>query len=615
MKIYNFLEIEKKWQNYWLDNKTFKTTEDDSKPYFYALDMFPYPSGSGLHVGHPAGYNATDIFTRYKKMNGFNVLHAMGWDAFGLPSEQYAIATGNHPAKFTQKNINIFKEQLQLLGYSYDWDKEINTSDPEFYKTTQWIFQQFIKHDLAEIKNIDVNWCEALSTVLANDEIEIDDNGNSVSERGKYPVIKKPMQQWVIKSTAFVDDLLKGLNSLDWIESTKKIQQNFIKGENGKILLRDWTFSRQRYWGEPFPVIHGKNGEIQLINEAKLPLVLPDLDDFKGKDGKPALANSQEWLDNKYDLNTMPGSAGSSWYHLAYILKDENGYLDINSKEAKAKIKKWMPVDLYVGGTEHTTGHLIYARIWNIFLANIGVIDQKEPYQKLIHQGVILGPDGKKMSKSKGNVINPNDIIAKYGADTLRLYMAFMGPFEDFKPWSDDGLKGIHKWVHRMWRAIMETKVVKKSSQNMTKSYFQLIRDITSSIENNKFNVAISHFMVFINTVVEEKEITREQIKGFIQCLNPFAPHITEEMWEIHQFKTPLSTSIWPSYDEKIFASNTVSVAVMVNDKFKTKLELKKGLNEDQAFEILQKRPETKELVKEYKKVVYVQNQVINIVK
>ncbi len=615
MEIYNFKEIEKKWRKYWLENKTFKTTEDDSKPYFFALDMFPYPSGAGLHVGHAAGYTATDIIARYKKMKGFNVLHAIGWDAFGLPAEQYAIKTGKHPSKFTNKNIDTFREQLQLLGFSFDWDKEINTSDPKYYKWTQWIFTQFVEHDLAELREVSVNWCEELSTVLANDEIETDEKGNQVSERTGYPIVQKPMKQWVIKSTAFADNLVEGLDQLDWVESTKKMQKNFIKNPStGELNLRDWTFSRQRYWGEPFPVKHNSDGTIDLLKEYELPLILPDLNDFKGKDGQPALANSVEWIEKGYDLNTMPGSAASSWYHLAYILKNESGYLPLNSKQAKEKLNKWMPVDLYVGGSEHTTGHLLYARIWNNFLSQIGVLDVKEPYQHLIHQGMILGTDGKKMSKSKGNVINPNDVIEKYGADTLRAYILFMGAFEDAKPWSEEGLKSMHKWINKIWDIMHKTQTTEKVSDELNKTYAKTIKNFTKNIELYKFNVAISDLMVFINKIAKELVMTQEIKLNFIKLLNVICPHIAQELWAKQEQTSELANADWPETVESLLADKSFEMPIMQNGKLRGTIKIPKGLNQEEVVLIVLQNEKFASMIKESKKVVYVQDKILNIV-
>ncbi len=742
---FNHKDIEKKWQDIWQEQKTFKTTENGTDKY-YALDMFPYPSGSGLHVGHPLGYTASDIVARMKRMQGYDVLHPMGWDAFGLPAEQYAIDTGNDPRDFTEENIKTFKRQLKMLGFSYDWDKEVNTSDPAFYKTTQWIFLKLKENGLAELKDIEVNWCEELGTVLANDEIEVNSKGEEVSERGGYPIVKKPMKQWVLNITKYADKLIAGLDDVNWPESTKEMQKNWIgksigltyeiettancslkafttradtvygityyaispehklvkqlttpenkefvenfiekfkqsstsnkfttpeksgvftgsyginplTGEKApiwiadyvlneygtgavvacpsndqrdfdfavkygleirslmvehtntnepylldgthkigiteglnikdaqeavinklvnmgkatkdvKYKLRDWIFSRQRFWGEPFPI---KNGEAIAFNE--LPLELPNVEDFKAKGGNPPLANSKEWLENGYDLNTMPGSAGSSWYFLAYILKDENGYLDIDSPEAKERLNKWMPVDLYIGGPEHTVGHLLYSRFWNLFLSDIGILDHKEPFQKLIHQGMILGPGGQKMSKSKGNVINPDDVINEYGSDTLRAYCMFMGGFTDYKPWQTDGVAAMRKWLDRVWRFFTEdVKIINDECKELEKSYHKTVKAVTSDYDKNMYNTAISAMMTFINDGYKVKVISKTQAEGFLKLLNPVCPHITSELWNITLGNdSEISYSSWPTFDESKMIDETKEIVVQVNGKIRAK--------------------------------------------
>ena len=616
---YNFEKIESKWQDKWLKEKTFKTTEDQKKPFFYALDMFPYPSGAGLHVGHPAGYIATDIVARIKKMQGFNVLHPMGFDAFGLPAEQYAVKTGNHPQTFTQKNIDYFRTQLQKLGFAYDWDKEVDTSDPAYFKTTQWIFKKLYQKNLAEYKEIEVNWCEQLQTVLANSEIETNDKGEQVSERGGYLVIKKPMKQWVLKITDYAQRLYDGLDDIDWLESTKNMQRNWIfDPESKKLLLQDWIFSRQRYWGEPFPVKHKKE-KITLLEDSELPLDLPKLNDFKSKDGKPALANSKDWLEAGYDLNTMPGSAGSSWYYIAYILKDENGYLDIDSPEAKAKLKMWLPCDFYVGGTEHAVGHLLYVRFWHMLLQDLGIVNVKEPFIKLVHQGLILGPDGKKMSKSKGNVVNPDEIIVNYGADALRAFIVFMGPFEEKKAWSDDKLKGIKKWLDKIFKALTsKINFVDQEDPQLVSLLHQFLDKTNSYYQNLKFNNVVAELMVLFKTFKTYNfKITKQALQYFLQILNPICPHISEEIWALNGFKGVISHSKWPQANpDALIKEKTIKLALQINGKLKTLVAIKRGSKQGEVEKIIASDQTINKYLQNFttKKIIFVPDKIINFV-
>ena len=708
---YNHLAIEKKWQKYWLENKTFKTTEDPDKPKFYVLDMFPYPSGSGLHVGHPEGYTATDIVARMKRMQGYNVLHPMGWDAFGLPAEQYALDTGNDPAEFTQKNIQNFKRQIQSLGFSYDWDREINTTDPKYYKWTQWIFSKLYEKGLAYETEVMVNWCPALGTVLANEEV-IDGK----SERGGHPVYRKPMKQWVLKITEYADRLLEDLEELDWPESIKEMQRNWIgRSEGAEITfkvdgsddsftvfttrpdtlfgatycvlapehplvkkittpeqkqavenyieevsrksdlertdlakektgvftgayainpanneklpiwiadyvlltygtgaimavpghderdwefakkfdlpikevvsggnieegaytgdgvhinsgfldglnkeeaiakmiewleengygkkkvsykLRDWVFSRQRYWGEPIPIIHWEDGTKSLVHEDELPLELPKMKEIRPSGtGESPLANAKEWLEvtdpetgkkGRRETNTMPQWAGSCWYYLRYI--DPHNDEMIADPE---KLKYWLPVDLYIGGAEHAVLHLLYARFWHKFLYDIGVVPTKEPFQKLFNQGMILGENHEKMSKSKGNVVNPDEIVEIYGADTLRLYEMFMGPLEADKAWSTEGIEGARRFLDRIWRLFVDDngqiteKIVDKTGGPLEKVYHQTVKKVTEDYEKLRFNTAISQMMVFVNEAYKQDELPREYMEGFVQTLESRLP-------------------------------------------------------------------------------------------
>lgn len=765
--MYDFTNIEKKWQKYWEDNNTFKTDiYDFSKPKYYALDMFPYPSGVGLHAGHPEGYTATDIIARMKRMQGYNVLHPMGFDSFGLPAEQFAISTGNHPEGFTKKNIETFKTQLKMLGFSYDWDREVSTSDPNFYKWTQWIFKQLFLDGYAKCVDMPVNWCEELGTVLANDEV-IDGK----SERGGYPVVRKNMKQWVIDIPAYAEKLLAGLDEIDWPESTKEIQRNWIGKsigahvdfkvkdtdfkftvfttrcdtlfgatycvlapehklldmitteeqkeavENYKKLcasksdlertelnkektgvftgayainpvnnkeipiwisdyvlatygtgaimavpahddrdyefakkfnipiiqvldgdsieehaytkdgvhinsefldglnkedainkmidwleenncgkkqvnyrLRDWIFARQRYWGEPIPIIHLENGKDIALADSELPLILPTLEDYKGKNGKAPLENAIDWVNvevegvkGKRETSTMPGSAGSSWYFLRYIDPHNNECL-----ADKKLLEHWMPVDLYVGGPEHAVGHLLYSRMWNNYLYDKGIVPVKEPFKKLVHQGMILGSNGIKMGKRYPEyVVNPNDIVKEYGADTLRLYEMFMGPLEADKPWNDDAVDGAKKFLDRIWRLYTEeNKITDQANSNLEKIYHKTVKKVTSDYESLSFNTAISQMMIFINAIYKEEVFPLEYAKGLLKLLNPIVPHITEELWsEVFKQQNTIAYEPWPIYDEEKTIDDTYELVVQVNGKVRGKIETHTDTTEEEMKE------------------------------
>ena len=753
----NFNEIEKKWSKFWDENKTFHTDlHDFSKPKYYVLDMFPYPSGAGLHVGHPEGYTATDILARMKRMQGYNVLHPMGFDSFGLPAEQYAIATGNNPDGFTQNNIKTFTSQLKMLGLSYDWDNTISTCDPSYYKWTQWIFKQLCKEGLARYVETPVNWCEELGTVLANDEIV-----DGKSERGGYPVVRKNMKQWVIDINKYAERLLEGLDELDWPEASKVAQRNWIgKSEGANIIfkvdgtdkeftvfttrcdtlfgatycvlapehkivdeitskkqwaeiqaykkvcasksdlertdlnkdktgaftgayainpangnklpiyisdyvltsygtgaimavpahdtrdyefakkfslpiiqvldggdiskeaytqdglhinsdflnglnkqqaidkmcdwlvkhncgkktvtykMREWIFARQRYWGEPLPVIHLENGETVLLSDEELPLILPEMNDYKAHGGNAPLENAKEWVNvtlngikGKRETTTMPGSAGSAWYFLRYC--DPHN----NKKFADYELLKyWMPVDFYVGGKEHLVGHLLYSRFWNNFLFDKGLVPYKEPFKKLFHQGMILGEDGNKMSKSLGNVINPNDIVAEYGADVLRMYEMFMGPVADTKPWNTANIEGVKKFIDRIHRLYFELDAISdKPNSNLDKIYNQTIKKVGEDYEAMKVNTAISQMMIFINAVYKEvgdgNSFPKDYAEGFIKILNPVIPFITEEIWNTVLGHTgTIAYEAWPKFDAAKCGEDTFEYAVQVNSKIKTKI-------------------------------------------
>ncbi|AHF60636.1 leucyl-tRNA synthase [Spiroplasma mirum ATCC 29335] len=797
--------IEQKWQKYWEENKVFKTTNNSSKK-AYILDMFPYPSGMGLHVGHPKGYTATDIISRMRRMQGYDVLHPIGWDAFGLPAEQYAIQTGNDPAIFTLKNIDHFRSQLKALGFSYDYVKEVNTSDPSYFKTTQWIFEQLYKHDLAEMREVDVNWSADLGTVLANEEVLVID-GKMVSERGHFPVVKKPMKQWVLKITNYAEKLLAGLDELDWPDSVKELQRNWIgksvgaeikfavenrpeiidvfttradtifgveyivlapehplvdvlttadnkpavaefiksienkteldrqdtsKEKSGVFLgtyvinpvnnkklpiwiadyvlpfygtgavmavpghderdftfaikyhlpisyviagehhnnvyvkdgkhinseflngldtksaiekalevlgkkniatpkvsykLRDWLFSRQRYWGEPFPVIHWEDDSISLVDENDLPLTLPKVDNIKpSQTGESPLANVSEWLTvvdsmgkkGRRETNTMPQWAGSCWYYLGYLLKQEDGtMLDIQSAEAHALFKKWLPVNLYIGGQEHAVLHLLYARFWHKFLYDIKVVPTSEPFFKLVNQGMILGEDGTKMSKSKGNIINPDNIIQSHGADALRLYEMFMGPLEASLPWSTKGLDSARKWLDRVYRLAKNTNFITVNDGTLDYAYHTMVKKVSEMLENLNFNTAISQLMVFINACYKnEEQIYQPYWKGFLKLLSCFAPHLAEELWFMLGHQHSISLSAWPDYEEKFLVLDKIVVAVQVNGKLRAKLEVKKDTSEDELLMLAKQHSnvqpylENRQIIKE----IIVKNKIVNLV-
>lgn len=802
---FNHLEIEKKWQQYWEKNKTFKTVDNRDKPKFYVLDMFPYPSGSGLHVGHPEGYTATDIIARYKRMKGFNVMRPMGWDAFGLPAEQYAIETGNDPREFTEKNIATFKRQIKALGLSYDWDREIATCDPEYYRWTQWIFIQLYKRGLAELKEVEVNWCEGLGTVLANEEV-INVDGKMVSERGNHPVEKRPMRQWVLKITEYAERLLQDLELLDWPESIKEMQRNWIGKSTGALVnfkvaglddsftvfttrpdtlfgatycvlapehalvlkitseeqrekvleyieyaksrsdldrtelnkektgiftgayainpvnqkkvpiwisdyvlasygtgaimavpahdqrdyefarkfnleivpvvegdisekafeadgihinsdflnglnneeainkmidylsenklgkeavnyrLRDWIFSRQRYWGEPFPIIHYEDGTIGLVDESELPLELPKMERLTlSGTGESPLANAKEWLQvtredgvkGLRETNTMPQWAGSCWYYIAYLLKSEDGYADLTDEKVQEMINHWLPVDLYIGGAEHAVLHLLYARFWHKVLYDCGIVKTKEPFQKLFNQGMILGEDGTKMSKSRGNVVNPDDIVKEYGADTLRVYEMFMGPLEVTKPWSTKAVEGSRRFLDRIYRFYTEVAVIDDNDLHLEKVYHQTVKKVTEDYENLRFNTAIAQMMIFMNECYKHPSVPRAFLEGFLQLLNPVAPHITEELWSTVLGRTDTITfSTWPTYDRAKTLEEQATIVVQVNGKIRDKMEIDYDVPKEQVIEKALALPKIIALIegKEIKKTIVVPNKIVNIV-
>ncbi|MCD1162571.1 leucine--tRNA ligase [Peribacillus frigoritolerans] len=795
--------IETKWQKYWEGNKTFKTGEESGKRKFYALDMFPYPSGAGLHVGHPEGYTASDILARMKRAQGYNVLHPIGWDAFGLPAEQYAIDTGNDPAEFTEHNINTFRRQIKALGFSYDWDREINTTDPDYYKWTQWIFLKLYEKGLAYIDEVAVNWCPALGTVLANEEV-IDGK----SERGGHPVERRPMKQWMLRITAYADRLIDDLNDVDWPENIKDMQRNWIgrsegaevtfnidgfdetftvfttrpdtlfgatyavlapehpfvdkittadqsaaveayldevkhksdlertdlakdksgvftgayainpvNGEkmpiwiadyvlisygtgaimavpahderdyefavkfdlpikevvaggdvtseaytgdglhvNSEFLdglnkeeaistmikwleekeigtkkityrLRDWLFSRQRYWGEPIPIIHWEDGTMSPVKEEELPLILPKTTDIKPSGtGESPLANISEWVNvtdengrkGRRETNTMPQWAGSSWYFLRYI--------DPDNKEALAdpeKLKEWMPVDIYIGGAEHAVLHLLYARFWHKFLYDIGVVPTKEPFQNLFNQGMILGENNEKMSKSKGNVVNPDDIVESHGADTLRMYEMFMGPLDASIAWSTNGLDGSRRFLDRIWRLLVndDLTITDKMTETddtgkLEKVYHQTVKKVTENYEELKFNTAISQLMVFINDAYKADSLPKVYIEGFVKLLAPVAPHIAEELWSKLGHSESITYGTWPAFDEAKLVDNEVEIVIQINGKVKAKLMVPTDTTREKLEEIAMGDDSIKEQIdgKTVRKVIAVPGKLVNIV-
>lgn len=801
---YDHKAIEKKWQRYWKQHKTFKATLDKDQKKYYALDMFPYPSGQGLHVGHPEGYTATDVVSRLKRMQGFNVLHPMGWDAFGLPAEQYALKTGHNPADFTNQNVDHFRDQIQSLGFSYDWDREVNTTDPNYYKWTQWIFEQLYKKGLAYEDEIMVNWAPDFmgGTVVANEEVV-----DGKTERGGYPVYRVPMRQWVLKITAYADRLIDDLDLVDWPESVKEMQRNWIgrsegasvkfkvvghdgveievfttradtlfgasyvvlapenelvdqlttpeqkaavdaykeeasrrsdlertelskektgvftgayvinpvngeqlpiwtadyvlnsygtgavmavpsgdqrdfefatkfnlpitpvvEGFNGEeaytddgahvnsgfldglnikeakakmvewleehdcggkkvnYRLRDWIFSRQRYWGEPIPVIHWDDGTTSLVPEDELPLRLPETDNIEPSGtGESPLANIEDWVNvydengrhGKRETNTMPQWAGSSWYWLRYT--DPTNDKEFASKEA---LDYWSPVDLYVGGAEHAVLHLLYARFWHKVLYDLGLVPTKEPFMKLVNQGMILGSNHEKMSKSKGNVVNPDDIVDQYGADTLRLYEMFMGPLEESVPWDEKGLHGSNKWVQRVWRLLMDDnnhlrdRVSTYNDGKLTKVYNQTVKKVTDDFERMHFNTAISQLMVFVNEAYKVDDLPLEYMEGFVKMIAPLMPHLAEELWSQFNESETITYQPWPIYDEKALVEDEVEMIVQVNGKVRAKIKMAKDADNKDVEDAALANEHVHSFVdgKDVKKVIVIPNRIINIV-
>ena len=797
---YNFRDIEKKWQKYWDKNKTFKVEIDHSKPKFYVLDMFPYPSGSGLHVGHPEGYTATDITSRYKRMKGFNVLHPMGWDSFGLPAENYAIKTGTHPHDITEKNIKIFKNQLKSLGFDYDWDREIATSHVDYYKWTQWIFTKLYNKGLAYEDEIYVNWCPELKIVLANEEVV-----DGKSELGGHPVVRKPMKQWMLKITEYAERLLADLDEVDWPDNIKEMQRNWIgKSEGASVKfkidghddilevfttrpdtlfgatymvlapehklvekttasgyrkdvenylkraarksdlertdlskektgvftgtyainpvnnqkipvwvadyvlisygtgaimavpghdqrdwefakqydleiievlkggditqeafegdgihvnsgfidgldkpaaiekmiswleennlgrqetnykLRDWIFSRQRYWGEPFPVLKYEDGTVRCLEEDELPVTLPEVDKYEPSGtGESPLANIKSWLHvtdprtgkkATRETNTMPQWAGSCWYYLRFC--DPANVREPWSEEAE---KYWLPVDLYIGGVEHAVLHLLYARFWHKVLYDLGYVSTKEPFQKLVNQGLILGEDGEKMSKSRGNVINPDRVVEDYGADSLRLYEMFMGPLDKVKPWSENGVKGVFNFLARVYKFFADLNNIHDNQEEdaeILKLLHRTIKKVGQDIENLRFNTAISQMMIFTNSCIKKGSASKSTAGTFVKILSPFAPHICEEIWERYGNSESISKESFPEYNEEYLEEEVFEYPVSFNGKLRFRVELPLDMeNEEIERSVLGNTSAQKWLAgKQVKKVIIVQKKIINVV-
>lgn len=796
--IYSHQAIEEKWQKEWEKNKTYQINiKNFNQKKSYILDMFPYPSGAGLHVGHPKGYTATDVYARYRRLCGDNVLHPIGWDAFGLPAEQYALTTGKNPAQFTLQNIDNFRKQLKSLGFSFDYNGEVNTTDPKYYRLTQWIFKKLYEQGLAEIKDVNVNWCQELKTVLANEEV-LNIDGKMVSERGNFEVIKKPMKQWVLKITHYAEKLLSGLDRLDWPESVKNLQRNWIgksEGvlidfilENDKIIkifttkpetifgvtylvlapeheivleitttqyikeveqylkiikskndlqrtdlndektgvftgsyaihpltnekipiwiadyvlatyatgavmavpsldqrdkefakkyhlsslniiendklinsqflnnftvqnareiiinklndaklakkhisykLRDWLFSRQRYWGEPFPIIFWEDGSIGLVPDEELPLILPIIKDIQPSDsGYSPLINAHDWVNvtredgmkGKRETNTMPQWAGSCWYYIAYILKNDDGtYLELDSKEAAERLKYWLPVDLYIGGQEHAVLHLLYARFWHQVLYDLKIVHTPEPFIRLFNQGMILGENGNKMSKSKGNVINPDDIVESHGADALRLYEMFMGPLDASLPWSNQGLDGMRKWLARVYRLIIEHRdwIIETNDNKLDYEYHQMVKRCQELIENLNFNNAISQMMIFINECYKTKTLYFEYALGFLIILSCFAPHLSEELYsklKPNKINISIINQKFPQYDKKYLIKKAIIVAVQINGKLRAKLDVIPGTSSEELSKLAKLEVKNFIFNKKIIKEIIVIDKIVNLV-
>jgi len=803
-KKYPFDVIEPKWQHYWLDHKSFAATDDGAKPKLYVLDMFPYPSGAGLHVGHPEGYTATDIFCRFHRMRGFNVLHPMGWDAFGLPAEQYAIDTGTHPSLTTKKNIDTFRRQIQMLGFSYDWDREVDTTDPQYFKWTQWIFLQLFKKGLAYEAEIPVWWCDGCKAVLANEEVNAD---GTCDRKGHTNVYRRPLRQWILRITKYAERLLADLDQVNWPESIKEQQRNWIGRSEGaevefrsqesgvsirvfttrpdtlfgatymvlapehplvdpvttaaqksavdtyrtaagkkselertqlekdktgvftggyainpvnhepipiwvadyimmgygtgaimavpahdtrdfefaqkfnleirtvvqppagidphgftgdgtsvnsgllnglatpeakkKIIawlaeqklgkatvqykLRDWLFSRQRYWGEPIPIVHCSRCGTVPVPESELPLRLPEMKDYSPSgNAEPPLAKATDWVNcqcpqcagpGKRETNTMPQWAGSCWYYLRYIDPHNAGAF-----VAPAKEKYWMGVDLYVGGAEHAVLHLLYSRFWHKVLFDLGYVSTTEPFTRLVNQGMILGEDNRKMSKSWGNVINPDDVVKESGADTLRLYEMFMGPLEATKPWNMQGVEGIYRFLGRVWRLFCteDGQLLVDDSlpdAKLVKALHQTIKKVGGDTAALAFNTAIAQMMIFVNELTAQESRPRAVLEPFVLVLAPYAPHLAEELWQKLGHPQTLTCEPWPKFDPALLVENTVTIVVQVNGKVRTRLDVPVQIGKDELEKLALAHADVQAFLagKTIQKVIVIPGKLVNI--
>jgi leucyl-tRNA synthetase len=620
--IYDHKQIESKWQEKWAKDRIYEAKNPpNSKPKKYVLDMYPYPSGEGLHVGHPKGYIATDVYSRFSRMKGFNVLHPMGWDAFGLPAEQYAIKNKVHPKISVAKNIARYKEQLEMIGLDYDWSREINTTDPTYYKWTQWCFVKMFEKGLVYQSNEPINWCPSCKTGLANEDLE-----DGKCERCGSEIEQKKLPQWVIKITDYADRLLEDLGTLTkWPEYVKTSQRNWIGREehDGKVTynLRDWVFARQRYWGEPIPIIHcGECGPVT-VPEKDLPVMLPEVESYEPTDnGESPLAGITDWVNTtcpkcggeaKRETNTMPQWAGSSWYYLRYMDPQNDQALVGVEKE-----KYWKNVDVYVGGMEHATRHLIYARFWHKFLYDIGTVSTKEPFEELHTVGLIQADDGRKMSKRWGNVVNPDEMVGRFGADAFRLYEMFMGPFEQAVAWNTDGVVGTRRFLERVWD--IKDKVSKTATTNLETSILlnKTIKKITQDIKDFKFNTCVSSMMILINQFLKDSDISEDDYKKFLQLLAPFAPHMTEELWyEIGETES-IHISCWPAYDEEKIKDDKIHIVVQINGKLRDEVDVDTDTDEETIKKLVLSREKVVEKIAgaEIKKVIYIKDKLVNIV-
>jgi leucyl-tRNA synthetase len=628
MRQYDHKKIEKKWQKKWEKTGVYKADDFSNKPKYYALIEFPYPSGDGLHVGHVRSNTAIDIISRKRRAEGYNVLYPIGWDAFGLPTENFAIKTGTAPQKVTKKNADTFRRQLKNLGFSFDWSREINTTDPEYYRWTQWLFLQFFKHGLAYKKKMAINWCPKDKIGLANEEVV-----DGKCERCGTAVEQKDKEQWMLAITKYADRLDSALADLDFIDQVKLAQKNWIgkKEEiiNGKKVItfniHDWVFSRQRYWGEPIPLVHCEKCGVVPLPEKDLPLKLPKVKNYVPTDtGESPLASIDKWVNTKCpkcggagkrETDTMPNWAGSSWYFLRYTdTKNTKTFADME------KMKYWMPVDWYNGGMEHATLHLLYSRFWNEFLFDIGLVPTSEPYKKRTTQGMILAENGEKMSKSRGNVINPDSIIEMFGADTLRLYEMFMGPFDQAVAWNTDAIIGPRRFLEKVWRFFekvdLKNDISVFENKNLASSLHKTIQKVTDDIEKMEFNTAISSMMILSNDFDKQEKIPLDFYKKFLQLLAPFAPHISEELWSMLKHKNSIQNEPWPKADPAFFATGLVTIVVQINGKMRASFETTKDQDEDKIKNIVLNIPEIKKWTdgQEIKKIIYVKNKLVSIV-